>query len=349
MNSFDRHTGRPQWSVNLVGAGRRRGSRMRLLGEPAVVRRPRSSRPPAAPAAAWSRSTRPSGEIAWQSQDFQNGYSSPLLIDLDGQPEVVVFTYGEVSGLNPRTGALEWTVAHASDQGVNVATPVWGSDHLLFVSSAYNGGSRVLRLSRRHGNASTSKKCGQIGASASTSATPSAIGNRIYASNGTSVRRRLRRSTSRPATWSGATAASRARRSSASGDKLLISRRRRHARRSPPPATPASSSTPKPACSAPAPGRRPRSAARRSTCATSNRLSRSSLAGIRAHAYASRSPPRAANDQHHRSLLKSCTLRGGCATRWCGRPDWRARCSTGRPSSGCTRRSRRPWPKSPAA
>ena len=35
-----------------------------------------------------------------------------------------------------------------SDQGVNVATPVWGSDNLLFVSSAYNGGSRVLRLSR---------------------------------------------------------------------------------------------------------------------------------------------------------------------------------------------------------
>ena len=40
---------------------------------------------------------------------------------------------------------------HASDQGVNVATPVWGSDHLLFVSSAYNGGSRVLRLSRSDG------------------------------------------------------------------------------------------------------------------------------------------------------------------------------------------------------
>ena len=27
-------------------------------------------------------------------------------------------------------------------------TPLWGADHLLFVSSAYNGGSRVLKLSR---------------------------------------------------------------------------------------------------------------------------------------------------------------------------------------------------------
>ena len=62
-----------------------------------------------------------------------------------------MFTYGEVSGLDPKSGALDWTVAHASDQGVNVATPVWGSDNLPFVSSAYNGGSRVLRLSRRNG------------------------------------------------------------------------------------------------------------------------------------------------------------------------------------------------------
>ena len=89
-----------------------------------------------------------SGKIAWQSQDFQNGYSSPLLIDLDGRPELIVFTYGEVSGLNPKTGALEWSRPHPSDQGVNVTTPIWGPDNLLFVSSAYNGGSRVLRLKR---------------------------------------------------------------------------------------------------------------------------------------------------------------------------------------------------------
>jgi PQQ-like domain len=56
-----------------------------------------------------------------------------------------------VSGLDPKTGSLEWSVAHASDQGVNVATPVWGGGNLLFVSSAYNGGSRVLRLSRPDG------------------------------------------------------------------------------------------------------------------------------------------------------------------------------------------------------
>ncbi len=150
MNSFDRHTGRLQWSVNLLAPA---ADAVRACGYAAS---PLSFEDliittAGGPGRAVVAVSAASGEIVWHTQDFQNGYSSPLLIDVDGQPEVVVFTYGEVSGLNPKTGALDWTVAHASDQGVNVATPVWGSDNLLFVSSAYNGGSRVLRLSRPEG------------------------------------------------------------------------------------------------------------------------------------------------------------------------------------------------------
>ncbi|MGB2715914.1 MAG: PQQ-binding-like beta-propeller repeat protein [Vicinamibacterales bacterium] len=90
-----------------------------------------------------------SGTIAWHTQDFDNGYSSPILIELDGQPELIVFTSAEVAGLNPDNGALEWTHPHPADFGVNVATPIWNADHTLFVSSAYNGGSRMLRLARK--------------------------------------------------------------------------------------------------------------------------------------------------------------------------------------------------------
>jgi outer membrane protein assembly factor BamB len=123
------------------------------------------------------------GTIAWQSQDFQNGYSSPLLIDLDGRPELVVFTYGEVSGLDPATGELEWTIPHAADQGVNVAMPLWGPDNLLFVSSAYNGGSRVLKLARREGRVEAT----EVWANKRVRihfGNAVRLGNRIYASSG---------------------------------------------------------------------------------------------------------------------------------------------------------------------
>jgi outer membrane protein assembly factor BamB len=150
MNAFDAGTGRRLWTLDL------------LEGSPASVRACGYAASPVAfddliiaTPGGKGRGVvavrAASGEIVWRAHDFENGYSSPLLIDLDGQPEVVAFTYGEVSGLDPRTGALEWTHPHAADQGVNVATPVWGAGNLLFVSSAYNGGSRVLRLARRDG------------------------------------------------------------------------------------------------------------------------------------------------------------------------------------------------------
>jgi outer membrane protein assembly factor BamB len=182
MNSFDRASGRLQWSVNLLSnaadAVRACGySSSPLAFEDLIITTAGGhGRGVMAIKAA-------TGEVAWQSQDFANGYSSPLLIDLDGQPEVVVFTYGEVSGLNPRTGALEWTHSHTADQGVNVATPLWGADNLLFVSSAYNGGSRVLKLGRQSGKVSVQELWANrrvrihFGNAVR-------IGDRIYASNG---------------------------------------------------------------------------------------------------------------------------------------------------------------------
>jgi outer membrane protein assembly factor BamB len=182
MNSFNRHTGERQWSLDVLGA---KPDTLRACGysasplafEDTIIT---TGGGPGRGVLAISVST---GKIAWQSQDFENAYSSPVLIDLDGQPEVVVFTYGEVSGLNPKTGALEWTYAHPSDQGVNVATPIWGSDHLLFLSSAYNGGSRVLRLTRNDGKVTVE----EVWANRRVRihfGNAVRIGSRIYGSNG---------------------------------------------------------------------------------------------------------------------------------------------------------------------
>src|SRR3989442_9926956 len=41
--------------------------------------------------------------------------------------------------------------------GLNISTPVWGDDNLLFLSSAYSGGSRVLKLARKDGKTSVTE------------------------------------------------------------------------------------------------------------------------------------------------------------------------------------------------
>lgn len=91
------------------------------------------------------------GAVSWKRHDFRNSPSSPLLINVDGQEQLVAFMYDTLVGVEPASGELLWSRPHVTEFGLNVSTPVWGDDNLLFISSSYGGGSRVLRLSRAAG------------------------------------------------------------------------------------------------------------------------------------------------------------------------------------------------------
>jgi len=77
-----------------------------------------------------------------------------LLIKVGGQDQVVAFMFGDVIGVDPNNGDLLWSYPHKTNSGVNVAMPVWGDDGLLFTSSAYDGGSQVIKLTKA-GNKTT--------------------------------------------------------------------------------------------------------------------------------------------------------------------------------------------------
>ena len=91
------------------------------------------------------------GAVVWKALEFTNAYSSPLLINVDGQAQVVAVTAGTVIGFAPDTGALLWTHEHQTPYGIAVSTPVWAPGNLLFVASGYGMGARVLQLSQSGG------------------------------------------------------------------------------------------------------------------------------------------------------------------------------------------------------
>ena len=86
------------------------------------------------------------GKVIWSRQDFGAGYAAPILIKIAGEEQVVVFTHGDVVGLDPKNGTLKWTHPHKTDFGVNASMPIWGKDQILFITSAYSSGSRGLQL-----------------------------------------------------------------------------------------------------------------------------------------------------------------------------------------------------------
>jgi outer membrane protein assembly factor BamB len=91
------------------------------------------------------------GSVVWKNQSLDLSPSSPIIINVDGQDQLVAFLGKVVAGIDPNNGNLLWSHPHATEWGLNIAMPVWGPDNLLFISSAYSGGSRVLELKQKEG------------------------------------------------------------------------------------------------------------------------------------------------------------------------------------------------------
>jgi outer membrane protein assembly factor BamB len=91
------------------------------------------------------------GSVAWKGQDFNNSHSSPTMIRFEGQDQLVVLMHKVIAGIDPQSGELIWSLPHEVIGDHLVFTPLWSADNLVFYSSAYNGGSRLLRLSKRDG------------------------------------------------------------------------------------------------------------------------------------------------------------------------------------------------------
>ena len=99
------------------------------------------------------------GALVWKGGSGEVSPASPILIDVDGQPQLVVFAGDRVVGMNPSNGQTLWTHPHKTDYGLNISTPVWSpADHVLFVSSAYSAGSRAIELHQAAGKTVAAEK-----------------------------------------------------------------------------------------------------------------------------------------------------------------------------------------------
>jgi outer membrane protein assembly factor BamB len=100
-----------------------------------------------------------SGALVWKSGSIEHSPASPILIDVDGQQQLVVFGGDRVLGMNSSNGQELWNVPHKTDWGLNISTPVWSPEHhLLFVSAAYNSGSRAIELHQASGRTTVAEK-----------------------------------------------------------------------------------------------------------------------------------------------------------------------------------------------
>jgi outer membrane protein assembly factor BamB len=88
------------------------------------------------------------GEVKWQSGGFRISHSSPMITTIDGQDMFVFFADHEFAGIDPERGTVLWRHPHDLVGGHICSTPIAGEPGELFFSTAYNGGSWCLEVSR---------------------------------------------------------------------------------------------------------------------------------------------------------------------------------------------------------
>jgi outer membrane protein assembly factor BamB len=96
------------------------------------------------------------GKLLWKSQGDEAGYSSAILHEVGGVPQVIAFTARRALGLDVRNGNLLWSYDRVSNRVANIATPIVRGEH-VFLSSDYGTGAALLRLSPAGGGITASE------------------------------------------------------------------------------------------------------------------------------------------------------------------------------------------------
>jgi len=86
------------------------------------------------------------GEVAWKGLDFKNSYSTPQILSVAGQPQLVTFMASEIIGVDPANGKLLWSHPHENRWNQNVNMPVMVDENHLFLSSPQVG-AKGLKIS----------------------------------------------------------------------------------------------------------------------------------------------------------------------------------------------------------
>lgn len=97
------------------------------------------------------------GNIAWKNLNYTPAPASPVIVNVGGQDQLIYFSTDEMVGCDPNHGGYYWHHPHKTQYGLNISTPVWESDNLVFMSSAYGTGSRAIQLAR-NGNQTTARQ-----------------------------------------------------------------------------------------------------------------------------------------------------------------------------------------------
>lgn len=90
------------------------------------------------------------GQLLWRTKDLKDkaAYSSLVRVEIDGQPQYLLLTEESLSGISPE-GRVLWNTPRKGKVAV-IPTPIY-KDHHVFVTSGYQVGCNLFRITSKNG------------------------------------------------------------------------------------------------------------------------------------------------------------------------------------------------------
>lgn len=89
------------------------------------------------------------GHLVWESETAMASYASPMLAELAGTRQILIFDAKGLAGLDPASGQQLWRTEWISDFDINAAQPAVIEGDRLFISSG--AGSALLKVTQVDG------------------------------------------------------------------------------------------------------------------------------------------------------------------------------------------------------
>ena len=152
---LETETGKSVWKTNFVADFKGKTPHWGYAESP-LVEGDEVIVTPGGPGASIVALNKATGKVIWKSQSDGAAYSSAVPFDSGATHGMAILTASAAVGLNMKDGELLWRYTNVANHTANIATPIVRQDH-IFVSTAYNTGCALLKLTPQGGSVEASE------------------------------------------------------------------------------------------------------------------------------------------------------------------------------------------------
>ena len=147
LRCLDGETGRRVWSKNILQDNGAENLQWGMSAAPLIV----DDKVIVLPGGPGNKSVvaydRLTGDPRWQALDDKQSYTSPMLVALAGERQILVVTARRAAGLTP-DGKLLWEYPWSTSYDINAAQPVMTGPDRFILSAGYGHGAVLVRVTK---------------------------------------------------------------------------------------------------------------------------------------------------------------------------------------------------------